>query len=197
MSKFYTKEERIEFYESEKWNIIKENIFHNRGKICEICKSERNIQVHHLTYERFGGDEIPEDLQILCAKHHMVSHGLLFDKKEDGLFLNKKFIDMTGDIITGILLSQIFYWFLPSKNGKTKLRVRKDGRLWLAKKRTDWWDECRISLKQYIRAIKILESMKLVEIKVFKFNGDPTVHIFLNEDILINKLQSLYNTENY
>lgn len=81
MGKFYTKEEREEFYKSEKWEKIRQFLFSIRGKECETCKSKRNIQVHHLTYERFGGDELPEDLQILCSKHHREVHGIKNVKK--------------------------------------------------------------------------------------------------------------------
>ena len=65
------------FIESQEWETIRQRIYKKRGKKCEICLSDKNIQVHHLTYERFGGDELDEDLIILCAKHHMKSHGIL------------------------------------------------------------------------------------------------------------------------
>lgn len=94
------------------------------------------------------------------------------------------YIDITGDLIAGTLLSQIMYWFNPDKNGKRRVRIYKDGSFWLAKKRDDWYSEIRISPKQYDRAIKILVDMGLVEVKRFKFNGDPITHIRpLNENI--------------
>jgi hypothetical protein len=31
---------------------------------------------HHKTYRRFGGDELPEDLQALCDFHHEYHHAL-------------------------------------------------------------------------------------------------------------------------
>lgn len=34
------------------------------------CPAKHRLTVHHLTYIRFGGDEIPEDLQVLCIQHH-------------------------------------------------------------------------------------------------------------------------------
>lgn len=33
------------------------------------CTAEAT-HVHHKTYARFGGDELPEDLQALCKAHH-------------------------------------------------------------------------------------------------------------------------------
>lgn len=40
---------------------------------CEICGSNVNLHTHHKTYERLG-EELPEDLQVLCAKCHKESH---------------------------------------------------------------------------------------------------------------------------
>ena len=38
------------------------------------CSSCLNLDAHHLTYERFG-NELPEDLMILCRTHHIELHG--------------------------------------------------------------------------------------------------------------------------
>lgn len=45
------------------------------GNKCELCSSEKFLQVHHLTYERLG-KELMEDLQVLCADCHMKVHGI-------------------------------------------------------------------------------------------------------------------------
>ncbi|GGE28801.1 hypothetical protein GCM10011571_33660 [Marinithermofilum abyssi] len=94
------------------------------------------------------------------------------------------YIDIAGDLVAGTLLSRIIFWFSPNKEGKSKLRVFKDGHYWLAKNRTDWWDEIRITPKQYDRAIKVLQQKNLVVKKVYKFEKDPTTHIRLNFDQL-------------
>ncbi len=99
----------------------------------------------------------------------------------DSIDFKKVYVDMADDLIGGLLLSQIVYWHLPSKEtGKTKLRVEKEGEMWIAKGREDWHDEIRISAKQYDRAIKILEQKDLVIVKTFKFNGSPRKHVRLN-----------------
>lgn len=106
----------------------------------------------------------------------------------DSIDVKRIYIDIAGDLIAGILLSQIIYWNLPNQEGRTKLRVKKHGKLWLAKGRSDWWEECRITDRQFDRAIKILEEKFLVEKKVFKFNGNPTLHIRLNYNVLMQCL---------
>lgn len=102
-------------------------------------------------------------------------------------------IDIAGDLVAGTLLSRIMWWFAPTPDGKTKLRVFKDGHWWLAKNREDWWDEIRITAKQYDRAIKILEQKKLVIKKLFKFDGNPTTHIRLNFEQLESELEKWLN----
>ncbi len=100
----------------------------------------------------------------------------------DSIDVKRVYIDIVEDLVAGILLSQIIFWNLPNQEGKSKLRVKKDGELWLAKNREDWYEECRISVKQYDRASRILEKKGLIEKRIFKFNGNPTTHIKLNLD---------------
>lgn len=52
-----------------------------------------------------------------------------------------KYIDITGDLIEGTLLSRILYWFAPSKDNKSKVKIYKDDEYWIAKQRKDWWEE--------------------------------------------------------
>lgn len=108
----------------------------------------------------------------------------------DTIDVKRIYVDIAGDLVAGILLSQIVYWHLPNQQGQPKLRVKKKGDLWLAKGRDDWWAECRVSPKQFDRAIKILEDKELVEKRLFRFNGSPTVHLKLLSDNLLKQLES-------
>jgi len=106
----------------------------------------------------------------------------------DTIDVKRIYIDLAGDLVAGILLSQIVYWHLPGKNGRPRLRVWKGGHQWLAKQRTDWWDEVRISVKQFDRAIKILEDLGLVETGIFRFSGSPTKHVRILWDTFLEGL---------
>ena len=110
------------------------------------------------------------------------------NKSRDLIIFKKNYVDLTNDLIAGLLLHQIVFWFLPSKDGNSKLRVFKNGEQWLAKARTDWWDEIRISPKQYDRAMATLKDAYIVDVKLFKFNGTPMIHIKLNRKILLGLL---------
>jgi len=109
---------------------------------------------------------------------------------KDTIDVKRCYIDLAGDLIAGVLLSQLIYWFLLS-DGKSKLRIAKEGREWVAKKREDWWEECRITPRQYDRAIEVLKKKRLVVVKIFKFNGSPTIHISLEKDNILYGLNSL------
>lgn len=116
---------------------------------------------------------------------------------QDTIDFKKCYVDLADDLIGGLLLSQIVYWHLPSKDsGKTKLRVKKEGHLWIAKGRGDWYDEIRISPKQYDRAIAILKKKDLVETKLFKFNANPTTHVRLKWETFLGSLNALIDQNN-
>ena len=100
------------------------------------------------------------------------------------------YVDMTGDLISGLLLSQIVYWFTPDKNGKSKIRVTYKGRKALAKARNDWFNEIRINEKQYDKAIKILQDLKIVTVINSMFNSKRTPFIMLNDDVFLEMYRS-------
>ncbi len=108
----------------------------------------------------------------------------------DTIDVKRCYIDLADDLVAGVLLSQIIYWFLPNRHG-SKLRVEREGRLWLAKQRTDWWEECRISPKQFDRAIQVLADKGLIEQRRFRFSGSPTVHVWLNWPAVVEGVNSI------
>lgn len=103
-------------------------------------------------------------------------------KSRDTIDFKKVYVDIAGDLVAGLLLSQIIYWYLPDEHGKTKLRVQKDGHLWIAKGRDDWWQEIRITAKQFDRASKILIDKGIIAKGHFRFDGFRMVHIRLDYD---------------
>lgn len=106
---------------------------------------------------------------------------LLWERaSRDTVDFKKVYVDISGDLIAGLLLSQIIYWNLPNRQGKSKLRVCKKGKWYIAKANQDWWDEVRISVKQAVRALRILKEKGIIKTKIFKFDGAPTTHILMN-----------------
>jgi hypothetical protein len=104
-------------------------------------------------------------------------------EKKHAIHIDPQLIAMGGDLVVGSLLSQIAYWSKNDKKGKTKLRVKRGGMLWIAKTREQWMAESGISLKQYKRAIVVLKDKGIVETKLMKFNGVPTTHLRLKGEV--------------
>lgn len=82
--KFNTNPAYNDFIHSKEWQAIRLNLFKIRGKKCEMCGSISEIHVHHITYKRFGGNERPEDLCVLCKDCHMEIHNVKGKKKANG-----------------------------------------------------------------------------------------------------------------
>jgi len=96
-----------------------------------------------------------------------------------------------GDTIVGLLLGQIYYWDSPTKKGASKMQVKRDGQYWIAKTQEVWSQECRLSRKQYLRAIAVLKKLGLIETKLYKFAGITMTHLRLVRESLEAKLSAL------
>lgn len=62
-----------DFYRTPEWKVTKEAALARAGHRCARCDSTKQLQVHHVTYERIG-NELPEDLEVLCAICHLSEH---------------------------------------------------------------------------------------------------------------------------
>jgi hypothetical protein len=122
------------------------------------------------------------------------SQFLLWERSSrDSLDVKRVYIDMACDLVAGVVLSQIVYWHLPSRDGSPRLQVEREGKLWLAKGREEWWDECRISPKQADRALEVLEERGLIEVRLFKFGKAPRKHIRIRQDAFLHAWKTKVN----
>jgi 5-methylcytosine-specific restriction endonuclease McrA len=80
------------FLSSAKWKQLRKEALERAGFQCEEvsrvvysssqamivhrCHNTDRLHVDHLTYARFGGDELPEDLKVRCFDCHMKRHAL-------------------------------------------------------------------------------------------------------------------------
>lgn len=113
------------------------------------------------------------------------------ERKVDYIFSHRfnhtlhAYIDITGDLTAGVLLSQIMYWFdKDSKNECIRTKIKKNGHFWIARRRDEWANEIRVAPKQYDSAMKKLKAKKLVIVEKFKINGAPTTHIRPNDEVI-------------
>lgn len=99
---------------------------------------------------------------------------------EDKIGCQSIYVDITGDLEAALILDEIIFFTLPRENGKSALRVWKDGYLWIAVSRADWWKRKRLTARQADTAIAKLEAQNLIFKSVHKFNGLTTPHLRLN-----------------
>ncbi len=109
---------------------------------------------------------------------------------ENAIGIDRITLDITGDLASAAVLTRLRYWFGSSKkDGQSRSKIRKEGKIWMARKDEEWWEECGITCKQ-IKRIKVqLKELELIDIKVFRFNGLTIAHWNLN----IEKYVELYN----
>lgn len=62
-----------EYLRSTRWQILRGEALQRFDNRCALCYDDRNLEVHHRTYDRLGDEEI-SDLVALCSwchgKHH-------------------------------------------------------------------------------------------------------------------------------
>ena len=63
------------YLQSPLWKGIRKRVLGQFGEMCAKC-GEHGTDVHHLTYERVGGNELMEDLQVLCRECHTAIHAM-------------------------------------------------------------------------------------------------------------------------
>lgn len=63
-----------DYIASATWREKREPILARAGGCCERCHLPCDrLEVHHRTYERFGGRELPDDLEALCSRCHQIA----------------------------------------------------------------------------------------------------------------------------
>lgn len=100
---------------------------------------------------------------------------------EERVCCQKIYVDITGGLHEALILDELIFFTLPRpETGKSGLRVRKEGVLWMAVSRTEWWDRKRLTAKEADGAIERLVKQNLVFKDYFLFNKQKTTHLRLN-----------------
>lgn len=91
-----------------------------------------------------------------------------------GVFIETWVLDAVDcDYPAALLLSQILWWHQPAKDGEPRARYERDGNVWLLRSDEEWWDDCRLTVKQMRRVRGVLVSLGLIESRRFKRAGAP------------------------
>jgi hypothetical protein len=104
----YNQELHRIYLSSPLWKEIRQRVIRVRGRICQKC-GNHGSDVHHLTYERWGGAELDSDLQILCRVCHEAIHAAERCSRQSGRRRGRKSLNVTAVIrtLTGDQLSSI------------------------------------------------------------------------------------------
>jgi len=113
--------------------------------------------------------------------------------EKDSITTKRVYIDINdGNLHDGILFGQIMYWHGSSKEtGRPRMKIEKEGHLWIAMQYSDWWDECRIRENTARNCIARMKKRGLIITKSFRFKGLKTLHIRVNFDVLDKKLKEI------
>lgn len=61
------------YLRSPEWKLKRDAQCEAAGWRCQVCNSPKQLNCHHRTYDRIG-NEIPDDLFVLCADCHQIFH---------------------------------------------------------------------------------------------------------------------------
>ena len=111
----------------------------------------------------------------------------------DSTVFRPEYATLTGqNLDAALVLGRIVDWHLPDEKGEAKLRVAKQGGWWIADTREAWCAALGITkARQFDRALKVLVEQGLVEKRVFKFRGYPTLHVRLLEDTFLARWRAV------
>jgi hypothetical protein len=106
----------------------------------------------------------------------LISTLISLSGEENTIVVRRSFVQFTGTLEAGMLLSQLLYWTPKSTmNG------------WIAKTDDDFSNELCLTQYAVRKARSELEKCGILETKLKKFNGAPTVHYRLDLDALQRK----------
>lgn len=74
----------LAYLASPRWRAKRAAAFASQGRRCRGCGATGMLDVHHLSYKRFGGRERPTDLVVVCRACHERIHALV---RREGLTL--------------------------------------------------------------------------------------------------------------
>lgn len=107
----------------------------------------------------------------------------------DVIDFKRIYVDIAGELVAGLVLSELIYWHLPNRDGASKMRVNRDGQQWVVARRAEWWERIRISPREFDRAVKVLIDAEIIFKEVHYFAGMKALHLRLNEPVFMQKWQ--------
>ena len=110
----------------------------------------------------------------------------------DAITLKRIYIKINdGNLFDGVMFSQIMFWHGRNKEtGERRMKIQKQGHLWLAKKYSDWLEECGINEHTAKKCITRIKKRGLIVTKLWKFNNTPVLHMRIDWDEFERRIMS-------
>jgi hypothetical protein len=105
--------------------------------------------------------------------------------------VKREYVLLAGSPAAGLLLSQIVFWHHPTKEGKSRLRVKRSDLWWVAKTAREWRSECFLTEWEFRVSLLKLKEIGLIETRIMKFSGVSQLHIRLIPESLMSALHAL------
>jgi 5-methylcytosine-specific restriction endonuclease McrA len=86
------KTEYAAYLESQEWAHKRREALTRANFKCERCRNEKDLRVHHISYDRLGTTDEMVDLVVLCKTCHYKEHGSQLRKNGKITKLEKKII---------------------------------------------------------------------------------------------------------
>jgi len=126
-----------------------------------------------------------EDKEYMISESNAIEFIRSLSGQQNTITFSRAFLQITGDIPCALMLSQLVFW---SGRGA-------DPGGWVWKRDQDWNEEVGITLKQAVRARNNLRKRGLIETKIKKAFGNPTLHYRVCERKLLKSLVSYQRDE--
>jgi len=142
------------------------------------------FRVNTQRLETMKTDETKGEYKIEQRKREqaaMKRYAAIQKASEEKVCCQTIYVDIAGGIPEAFILDELIFFTLPRpETGKPGLRVWKEGLLWMAVSRSEWWTRKRLTPKEADGAIERLLKRNLIFKDQFLFNKQKTTHLRLN-----------------
>lgn len=88
-----------------------------------------------------------------------------------------------NNIHDAVLFSQIMFWHGNNKEtNKPRMKIHKEGHLWIAKSYEEWEKETCIKERTIRKSLQRITDRNLIFSELWKFNNRPVLHVRVNPD---------------
>lgn len=106
-------------------------------------------------------------------------------QENDTIVCKKIFIDITQNLVSGILLCSILRYYTEDREFESE----KADFLWIVRTPYEWYTDCRLDIDELNLAIGMLMRQELIVNKIFKHEGSYRRHIRLNMGMFLQRLK--------